>query len=594
MTPRTRRPAFSSWQKLLLGELEKLAADRPQEIQILEGPTGGGRDDLVVRIGLDTSGIPSSSEGLELSDAEQFVVRIPPSPFALPRVEVDHPRFLGYPHVLQGTRLCIYLDPSREWQPAAGMAGFLNRLWSWLNDAAGGVFDPATAMYHAVGGVLHQTTGVPTLVVREEGPNKLMQAAYVVCRTEHRLDLTYREDLGGYRTPVISLSSELPLGATGSLGLLLRILDDPYADAAAGRPPRILPQSLGFARRLLASSLRNPEGSPQYFVLAIPHPAGGPPHLLGGRLTAPAADSLRALAKDFGVTHVEPEKLDQDASIEWCPICDERIQVTTRRDEARPVNGLRGKTVQVWGCGGLGSWIAEFIARAGAAEITVSDPGSVSGGLLVRQNYGEDDIGVNKAEALGRRLEAIRDDLSVVVETGLQPRAAEPILSADLVVDATVSNSVAAVMEGIASAPEREALIAQVATDAGSGTLGVATICAAGSAMTPSAIDTAAGRAVLARGDLETYHVLWDADPDSEDSLVPTRGCSVPTFHGSAADMAGVAAALVNVIGTHLSSPEGASPSGTHLLALPFTGSEPAHVFIPVDGDEDTAAQVSD
>jgi molybdopterin/thiamine biosynthesis adenylyltransferase len=593
MTRRTRRPTFSSWQKLLLGELEKLAADRPQEIQILEGPTGGGRDDLVVRIGLDTSGIPNSSEGLELGDAEEFVVRTPPSPFALPHVEVDHRRFLGYPHVLQGRRLCIYLDPSREWQPAAGMAGFLNRLWSWLNDAAGGVFDPATAMYHAVGGVLHQTTGVPTLVVREEGPNKLMQSAYVLKRTPQRYDLTYRDDHGGRRAPVISLSFALPLGAGQNLGHLLKILDDPYGNAGRDRNPRILSQSVGFLRRLLASAVRNPDGYPQYFVLAVPHPAGGPHHLLGGRLTAEAADALRATAKEDGVVNFDPEKIDQDADIEWCAISDERQQVTIRRDEARPVNGFLGKTVHVWGCGGLGSWMAEFIARAGASEITVCDPGSVSGGLLVRQNYREDDIGTTKAEALARRLEAIRDDLTVVVETNPIPENNESVLSADLVVDATVSNSIAAVMDVMATRSERRGLIAQVATDARSGTLGVANICAAGSRLTPSAIDRRTGESVLARADLEAYHTLWDTDPDSEDSLIPTRGCSVPTFHGSAADLAGVSAAFVNVIGTHLMNLEGAAVSGTHLVALPYAGSEPAHVFIPIDPDEDTAGEAS-
>jgi hypothetical protein len=583
MTPRTRRPAFSDWQKLLLGELDKLATERPQEIKVLGRAARGPRGEAVVRVGLDTSGIPRGGRGLELGDAEEFLIRILPAPLSLPHAEVDHLRFLGYPHVLQGQRLCIYLDPSREWQPAEGITGFLNRLWGWLNDAAAGKFNPATAMYHAVGGVLHQSAGVPTLVIREEGPSKLMQAVYVTPRTGHRLDLTYHKDLGGDRAPVISLVCELPLGADGNLGVLLKILDDPYADALANRPPRILPQSLGFARRLFASVLRNPEGSPQYFVLAIPHPAGGAPHLLGGRLAPPAADNLRALAKEVGVTRAEPMQLDQDAAIEWCPISDERPQVTTRRDETRPVNGFRGKTVQIWGCGGLGSWIAEFIARAGAKEITVCDPGSVSGGLLVRQNYGEDDIGVNKAEALGRRLEAIRDDLNVVVETGPRPRAAESIISADLIIDATVSNMVAALMDGIAAAPERTALIAQVATDSRSGTLGMAIICAAESALAPSAIDASAGQKVLARGDLEPYHVLWDNDPGSEDSLVPTRGCSVPTFHGSAADMAGIAAALVNVIGTHLASPEAASASGTHLVALPYSGSKPAHHFVPLD-----------
>jgi molybdopterin/thiamine biosynthesis adenylyltransferase len=247
----------------------------------------------------------------------------------------------------------------------------------------------------------------------------------------------------------------------------------------------------------------------------------------------------------------------------------------------------------VWGCGGLGSWIAEFIVRAGASTITVCDPGSVSGGLLVRQNYREDDIGMTKAEALGRRLEAIRDDLTVVVETNPVPKIDESVLSADLIVDATVSNSIAAILDVIAGMSERRGLISQVATDARSGTLSVANICAAESGLTLSAIDRRVGETVMARGDFEAYHTLWDTDPDGEDSLIPTRGCSVPTFHGSAADLAGVAAALVNVIGNHLMNPEGAAASGTHLVALPYAGSEPAHLFVPIREDE-TAAQAAD
>jgi hypothetical protein len=594
MTRRRRRLAGSDWQQELLDELGKLAADRPKEVRIIRGPEVDGQHDAVVRIKLDTSGIPMGAGGLELSDAEEFIVRIPSWPFAPPRVDVDHLRFLGYPHVLQGKRLCIYLDPSREWQPAEGIAGFLNRLWDWLKDAAGGVFDAATAMYHAVGGVLHQTAGAPTLVVREEGPSKQMQAAYILRRTPYRSDLTYRDELGGHRAPVMSLSCGLPLGATQNLSSLLTVLDDPYMDTTKGREPRILPQSLGFLRRLLASAVRNPDGSPQYFVLAVPHPAGGPHHLLGGRLTAQAADSLRAVAREKGVAGFDPARINRDASIEWCAISDERPQVTTRRDDARPVNGLLNKTVQVWGCGGLGSWIAEFIARAGASTITVCDPGSVSGGLLVRQNYCEDDIGTTKAEALGRRLEAIRDDLTVVVETNPVPRIDESVLTADLIVDATVNNSITAVLDVIAGTSERRGLIAQVATDARSGTLGVANICAAGSTLTLSAIDRSAGESVISRGDLETYHRLWDTDLGSEDSLIPTRGCSVPTFHGSAADLAGVAAALVNVIGSHLMNPEGAAASGTHLVALPYTGSEPAHLFVSADRDDGTAAHASD
>lgn len=84
----------------------------------------------------------------------------------------------------------------------------------------------------------------------------------------------------------------------------------------------------------------------------------------------------------------------------------------------------------------------------------------------------------------------------------------------------------------------------------------------------------------MADGQLELYHPLWEEAAES-DELIPTRGCSVPTFHGSAADLAAVAAALVNMIGLHLQQAE-AVVSGTHLVALPHAPAGPRHHFLPV------------
>ena len=85
----------------------------------------------------------------------------------------------------------------------------------------------------------------------------------------------------------------------------------------------------------------------------------------------------------------------------------------------------------MWGCGGLGSWIAEFVARAGAAHITVCDPEVITGGLLVRQNYVEKDIRRSKADALAARLRALRDDLTVTVAEGLLPDDPSDFVGAD-------------------------------------------------------------------------------------------------------------------------------------------------------------------
>lgn len=575
---RRNQATLSAWQKHLVDELRSLAREHARDVRIAQQPQVGTGGDATLRLRLHTADIPHRPGGLELGDDEELIVKIRRSLFSPPSAEVDHTRFLGFPHVLQGQRLCIYLDPSREWRPSAGMAGFLSRLWDWLTDAAGGAFDPSTAMYHAVGGVLHHAHDTPTVVVREPGPPKQHQIARLVARSPHRYDLTYLADRDGHRTPVFALASDLPFGAASTFALFLTLLDDPHLDRAEGRSPQVSPQSPAFLTSLLASALRNPDGTEQYFVFAVPHPAGGPHHLLGGRLPATTADGLRRLAKKHGTAvNLDPAIINADIPIEWCNMSDERQDVTTRRDDNRPVNGFQGKTVQVWGCGGLGSWLAEFIARAGASSITVCDPGTITGGLLVRQNYTEADIGQTKADALATRLRAIRDDLNVTVAEGSAPDPAGSV-SAHLIIDATVSHSITTYLDTLAG-EARIALIAQVATDARTGTLGMANICAPGATCAPSELDDHAGRSVLADGGLELYHPLWEEAAEG-DELIPTRGCSIPTFHGSAADLAAVAATLVNLIGLHLQQAE-PGVSGTHLIALPHAPAGPRHHFIP-------------
>jgi hypothetical protein len=576
---RRNRATLSAWQKQLVAELRSLAKEHPDEVRVIQQAQLDRDGEAVLRLRLHTGDIPRGPTGLELGDDEEFIVRIRPSLFLPPIVEVDHTRFLGYPHVLQGQRLCIYLDPSREWRPSHGIAGFLSRLWDWLTDAAGGAFDASTAMYHAVGGVLHQADGTPTIVVRESGPWKQHQIARLIDRSPHRYDLTYSKDRDGHRTPVSTLATDLPFGAASTFAAFLSLLDDPYLDRAEDRRPRVSPQSPAFLTSLLASALRNLDNSEQYFVLAVPHPAGGPHHLLSGRLPAATANALRHIAKKHGTAvNIDSATINADIPIEWCNMSDERQEVTTRRDDTRPVNGFQGKSVHVWGCGGLGSWIAEFIARAGATTITICDPGIITSGLLVRQNYVEDDIGQTKAAALARRLRAIRDDLTVTVAEGNVPDDPASFLAEDLILDATISNSITTYLDALVAASERRPLIAQVATDAGSGTLGIANICAPDATLTPSEIDEQAGRSVLADGGLELYHPLWQAAADG-DELIPTRGCSVPTFHGSAADLAAVAATLVSLIGVHLQQAE-AVTSGTHLIALPHAATGPRHHFL--------------
>ena len=85
----------------------------------------------------------------------------------------------------------------------------------------------------------------------------------------------------------------------------------------------------------------------------------------------------------------------------------------SRRDHESALSWFAGRTVALWGCGALGSTVAEYLTRAGAAKLILQDWGIVAPGLLIRQLYEDADITEVKAEALARRLRRIREDLEL-------------------------------------------------------------------------------------------------------------------------------------------------------------------------------------
>lgn len=625
MTKR-RAPQPSLWQKNARSQLRALAAAHPDDLQVrMPGELVEGT--LLVEITLNTKALSNPAPGgLVLGGSEDFLLAIFDHPLHPPQVYVQHARFLGFPHVLAGHVLCLYLDVAREWQPSRGIPGVLNRLWQWLDDAVNARFDAATALYHAVGGVPHATEGTPTIVVRHPlVPNRRVQTGHLVRRSPERYDhLAGPADENSVPMPVVILPHDLPFGAgrdrlvdlltrvdhadrqsipaalrRPSPGRRLRLrLGTRVASAVTGRlapcrdalgpaplwpePPPIQPApprtTTGLLTVLAASASRQPDGAPQDVLLAVPHPAGGPPHLLGLRLPAEVSDILRRVVRtrETPILNISSDDVFPDITMEWCYVSDERQAVSVRRDDTRPVNALTGKTIHVWGCGGLGSWIAEFAVRAGAATVVLCDASVVTGGLLVRQNFTELDVGGPKAAGLAERLRAISDATTVEVREGMLPADWETVATdADLIIDATISNAIAEVTAVVGATPGRRATIAQVATDARSGSLGLAIVTPPGGSPLKE-IDHAAGVAVKAAADLEPYKTFW-SDPGVGDELVPTRGCSAPTFHGSAADMAGIAGALLSFIAMSL---EARTP-GTHLMALPQSGVSPTHRFIP-------------
>ncbi|MFF3645327.1 ThiF family adenylyltransferase [Streptomyces sp. NPDC002564] len=580
MTKR-RPPALKAnpWQQDLLSGLKALAAQYPADLRVLGGPQILPNGTALVSIRLFTADIPHVEGGLALGEAEEFIVGLPPTERVPPQVLTPHTRFAGTPHVLEGVRLCIYLDAAREWNPEGGIPAVLNRLWQWLTDAASNRFDATTALYHAVGGVLHRTDGTPTIVAREPDEHRTTHTAWLTPRSGQRLDLSsHRVSEHSQRLPVLPLSHHLPLAAGHTLAALLDRIDNPTPNETR-TPHQTRRSSSAFLTALTQTARRNPQGTSQYFLLAVPHPRlpADPRFLLVGRLPTPASDALRRIPRIQQGPFALPAEV-RDSAIEWCYLSDEREAVTTRRDVQRPVNAFYNTHVHLWGCGGIGSWAAELIARAGAARISLTDPGTpITGGLLVRQNYTESDIGENKAVALAKRLLSLRDDLTVdICPSPPSPELFDAAHQADVVIDATVSITAGRYLDLLARLPGRKAVLAQMATDVTTASHGILTVSAPGTIHGPAFIDRTTGKHVLADSTLERYHPLW-SEPQSGQEIRPTRGCSVPTFHGAAADLVGIAASLITLLGTQMHHPV----SGTHLCAQPHTGTQPAQHFVP-------------
>jgi molybdopterin/thiamine biosynthesis adenylyltransferase len=576
-----RQPKLSPWQALLLDELRTVAATHPASVRLLTRRPKVSNSTVSVVIELPTGDIDGVPGGLLLEETERFVIGIQQHPFLPPSAHVEHLRFAEFPHVLVGHHLCVYLDAAREWHPALGMIGFLERLWQWLTDAAQNRFDPAEALFHPVGGILHATVGTPTVVVREPIPrNPCLQRIWMHMRTAARLDVVTTRHMDSKPALAINLTNSLPFSAGNNLHELLELIDNPRLGTAFGplretgwpRPDAIL-------GALAATAVRTPAAEPLYFLLGAPLGASESPHLLCGRLNTETTAALRRQLRQSSTAPITPAHLPNPASIEWCSMSDERPAISTRRDQRRPVTGLRERHVHIWGCGGLGSWIAELVVRAGAKRLTVCDPGKVNGGILVRQNYTEDDVGVGKAEALAQRLRSLNDHVDVTAVSASIPEDPIQVLTdADVLIDATINVAVAAHIDACCDAlgADRRCLLAQVATDVATSTLGLMTIAAPGNPHTLATLDAAAGQKIASTPALEPFRVFW-REPMSGDELTPVRGCSIPTFHGSAADLFGLSATFTNLLGAQLDSPT----SGAHLIATPQAGYPgPSHRFV--------------
>ncbi len=544
-----------------------------------EQPNGGyGRFHISIRF----DGIPRTDTGLRVRARESFVVVIPPTfPYRHPIVRTIHQRFAGFPHVQWRRQLCLF-GSSADWHPEDGMYGFITRLDAWIRDAAINNLDPDDAP-------LHPPVAYPTVdrlvVPRADAPVVAGSpwVGFADLRERH-----HRTEIIGWRRLGGTLPSESALAV-----LLHKHLPFEYPETVRALLDEFESHGIEYAPfifALAAYANHSPPGSPLLIVLGTPmrRPAAGGPHLQHlavWQVSAGDADQLRHLAvstdadsrteKDNAITAVVTWSMT--AKVGWCQVEEMRPEVTRRRDQSSPMAWFLGKRIAIWGCGAIGSRVAESVVRAGATHVDLADNKRVTPGILVRQGFEDADVGRLKVDALADRLQRIAPDLVTTVSSSdlivhLQDPDSFP--GVDLLIDCTASDALRTALEAVIGDTSSRPPIASVAIDATAATALATLSTPDHSGATLDLVRRLKLEACRSDNLTPFVDAFWPQTPGRK-TFQPEPGCSEPTFIGSDADIAALSARMINAIAHALTTSAVTHPALGWLC--PATG--PIHAF---------------
>ncbi len=458
-------------QTSVLAELE--ASSSRQSILIVGHATDGS--DLIVAVDVNTAPFERVEGGLPALATERIYLVVPATyPWLPPQAHVDHHRWDGYPHVLQGTRLACTSTRRRNGTPSpderlpptpVGLARRRHRQPVRPGDGPlptrGRCPTPNRWRPH------HGRQPAP----RNAAYGFRVEDIAIQSRAAHRVDVvssnpSERPADDAMHGVLVVLSEAMPRGGGHYLSDL----------AVAIRAQNSRKQRKQFITAISRAARSLDRDQHLHVLIAVPnrHLTGeARHHLIGWRLAQPRiAQALEATRRRH---HPDSPHPDDEPPVEWTVVDDRRISLTTRRDHARPVSWFAGKAVELWGCGALGSLIAEHLVRAAVSTITLRDTGYVTTGLLVRQNYTELDVGRPKVDALAGRLRAISDHITVHPERGIAQAVLGGRVDADVIIDCTVNIGVSVALEQEQSAGRLTVPVVQVATDDDSASLGILT-----------------------------------------------------------------------------------------------------------------------
>lgn len=546
-----------------VAQLEEIAQASEGTVQLdAASPLGAGKARLNISIRFE--GIPRVDDGLRVRARERFVVYIPPTfPYRYPTVQTSHRRFAGFPHVQWCCQLCLYRSAA-DWHPEDGMYGFIARLDAWIRDAALNRLDPDDVPLHPP--VAYYS--VDRLVVPRVDAPFVSGSAWLGFATLR--ELNHRTEIVGWRRCGDTVPDDSALAI-----LLHKPLPFEYPETVHALLEELKTHHIEYAPFILLLSSYaacSPSGSPLMIVLGTPMRrvvAGGPllQHLAVWQISSAAADQLRqfAVARRSTDGSSWDDAVDavvgwsMSARVGWCEVREMRPEVTQSRDQASLMSWFRGKRVAIWGCGAVGTHVAESVVRAGAVGVELVDNKTVTPGVLVRQGYADADIGRFKVDALAGRLKQIAPDLEVAVSKQdliRRIQGPDPLPTVDLLIDCTAAVAVRTVLEAALGEVSRRPPIAAIAIDA-----------RAASAMATLSMPSHSGGTLdlIRRLKLEVCRAeklssfldaFWPLTPARE-AFQPEPGCSEPTFVGSNADLATLSNRLLNATADALRKPVG-------------------------------------
>jgi proteasome lid subunit RPN8/RPN11 len=539
---------------------------------------------LELRVWLPCRNIPVSQEGISLDAREPVDISVPwDFPFRPPQAAAGHTRFAGQTHVQWGNVLCLYASRG-EWDPSAGMAGFLRRVLAFYQHLAAGTLSGPLAPWHPPVAYPDEKAGCVVVnadltPVDRARPGSFLCWAIGVQMTADRIDIVDWLDLGvpgerpgqhqashlagelrkarartGYRdaflVPAVILPEPIAFEYPGFVGDLLN------AVRSAGTGHQEVLDQLGRAMRVnraLRASLGRTRRDPILLLVRAPADkrftsADAHAHFAAWRLE-PDDEAVLSPGGDYDRYLERHVRWLKEARISWADVYDARAEAVVRRDTGRPMEKVNGSRVLILGCGALGAPIAEHCVRGGAASVDIVDWGVVHPGILVRQPYDDDDIGMLKAKVLAARLNDVRpgtDVRALVADVLSLPMDQKVLPHYDLIIDATADRSVAARLERWRCG--RPYLWPDLVTVAISQTArrGIAAVTPRGSV--GAGIDLLRRLALTACEDPALTDVYRDFFPSPGERIEfePERGCSGSTFIGSTTDVTALAAQLLD------------------------------------------------